>query len=236
MYTGNSRSDFIKLAIAKIQWELPCMAKLYRCLLLTRYGVVQSPHSSWKCNTLYRNTESPHDFRGGGIFHKCLSSEIRGARRISVFALRKNIASIWQKKSFKSESPQPADQKTKKNKLFFLFLKSDQFHNYLSYMPWRGSNTVLPMSMWVLSFLAVHLQLRTNSVAISVAMLIPRTQRHRSLVTGGGESVGAAPASWAKTPRDEELHQAQPPLKTQIWEGGWFSSLTCESFLNFNIP
>lgn len=67
-YTGNSRSDFVKLTIAGIWWELPCMAKLYKCLLVTRYGVVHSSPSSWKCNTLYRNTESPHDFRGGGIF------------------------------------------------------------------------------------------------------------------------------------------------------------------------
>lgn len=86
MYTGNSRSDFVKLAIAGIRWELPWMAKLYKCLSVTRYGVVHSPPSSWKCNTLFRNTESPHDFRGGGIFHKCLSSEIIGGRKISVFA------------------------------------------------------------------------------------------------------------------------------------------------------
>lgn len=39
-----------------------------------------------KCNTLCKNTQSPDGFRGGGIFHKSLSSETRGGIRISVFA------------------------------------------------------------------------------------------------------------------------------------------------------
>lgn len=69
-------------------------------------------------------------------------------------------------------------------------------------------------------------------MAISTTVLIPRTQGHRSLVTAGGESVGAAPASCAKAPQDEELHQAQSHLETQIWEAGYHLLLVNHSCIS----
>lgn len=46
MYTAHSRSDFVKLAAAGIQWGLSCMVKLYECPLVARLGVVHSHPSS----------------------------------------------------------------------------------------------------------------------------------------------------------------------------------------------
>lgn len=152
MCTANSISDFLKLATAGIRWGPSCKVKLYEHFLVTRLGVVRSHPSSWKCNTLCRNTKSPYGFKGGGIFYKCLSSEIRGGIRISVLAWRKSVTSKWQKNNFKSESLKPAHQKTKQNKLlFFFFFQSGQFHNCLSYMPWQSCNSVYPWvcSSWV---------------------------------------------------------------------------------------
>lgn len=234
MCTANSISDFLKLATAGIRWGPSCMVKLYEHFLVTRLGVVRSHPSSWKCNTLCRNTKSPYGFKGGGIFYKCLSSEIRGGIRISVLAWRKSVTSKWQKNNFKSESLKPAHQKTKQNKLLFFF-----FSNQASFI------TVWVICLGKAATLFTHEYAAPEFSCSLPAEDISLGQTHDR---AGAEDAGIRiPGYWRRwvsrsccsqlcegSPRRGGALSPASCRNTNV--GDWFSSLTCESLLDFTMP